>query len=108
MFCRAGSVDEMTFTVGVSGVECAAGEGRIYSGSGEGAAGSGLLVAWAVVLGFNFVGSGLRIGSWGSSTTSSPLPSSVSNGEITSFFCLHFSTTMVLIKHSSSGFTSSW
>ena len=28
------------------------------AGSGEGAAGSGLLVAWAVVLGFNFMGIG--------------------------------------------------
>ena len=61
-FYRVGSVDGMAFAVGVSGVECAAGEGRIYSRSGEGAAGSGLLLAWVVVLGFNFVGSGLRIG----------------------------------------------
>ena len=68
-------------------MDCVAGEGRIYTGLGEGAASSGLLVAWAVVLGFNFVGSGLRIGFWGSSTTSFPLPSSVSNGEIASFFC---------------------
>ena len=30
-------------------------------GLGEGAAGSGLLVVWAVALGFNFVGNGLRI-----------------------------------------------
>ena len=30
-FCRAGSVDGMAFVVGVSGVECAVGEGRIYS-----------------------------------------------------------------------------
>ena len=44
-FCRVGSVDGMVFAVGVSSVECATGEGRIYSGSGEGAAGSGLLVA---------------------------------------------------------------
>ena len=51
----------MTLAVGVSSVECAAGVGRICTRSGEGAAGSGLLVAWAVALGFNFVGNGLRI-----------------------------------------------
>ena len=39
-FCRAGSVDGMTFAVGVSGVECTAGEGRMCTGSGQG---SGLL-----------------------------------------------------------------
>ena len=55
-FCKAGSVDGMAFAVGVSGVECAASEGRMCTGSGEGAAGSGLLVAWAVTLGFNFMG----------------------------------------------------
>ena len=64
----------MTFVVGVSGVECATGEGRICIGLGEGAAGS------------EPRGSGLRIGFWGSSTTSFSLPSSVSNGEIASFF----------------------
>ena len=61
-FCRAGSVDEMAFAVGVSGVECAVSVGKIYTWSGEVVVCSGLLVAWAVVLGFNFVGSGLRIG----------------------------------------------
>ena len=55
-FCRVDSVDEMAFAVGVSGVECAASEGRICTGSGEGATGSWLLVAWAVTLGFNFMG----------------------------------------------------
>ena len=64
----------MTFVVGVSSVEWATGEGRICIGLGEGAAGS------------KPRGSGLRIGFWGSSTTSFPLPSSVSNGEIASFF----------------------
>ena len=44
-FCRAGSVDGMTFAVSVSGVDCAVGEDRIYIGSVEGAIGSGLLVA---------------------------------------------------------------
>ena len=57
-FCKAGSVDGMTFAVGASGVKCVASEGRIYTGSVEGAAGSGLLVAWAVALGFNFIGIG--------------------------------------------------
>ena len=57
-FCRAGSVDGMTFAVGVSGVECAAGEGKMCTGSGEGVAGSRLLVAWAVTLGFDFMGIG--------------------------------------------------
>ena len=57
-FCRAGSANGVAFPVGVSGVECAAGEGRIYTKSGEGAVGSGLLVAWALTLGFNFMGIG--------------------------------------------------
>ena len=67
----------LALVVGVLGVDCAAGEGRIYTWLGEGAAGSGLCVAWVVVLGFNFVGSGLRLGFWGSS--SFPLLSSVNN-----------------------------
>ena len=48
----------MALAVGVSGVECAVGEGRMCTGSGEGVAGSGLLVALAVALGFNFMGIG--------------------------------------------------
>ena len=52
------TVDEMAFVVGVLGVECAVGEGRMCTGSGEGVARSGLLVAWAVALGFNFMGIG--------------------------------------------------
>ena len=44
-FYRADSVDGMTFAVGSSGVECATSEGRIYTGSVEGAVGSGFLVA---------------------------------------------------------------
>ena len=39
-----------------------------YTESGEDAAGSGLLVAWAVALGFNFMGIGCRIGFWVPST----------------------------------------
>ena len=54
--------------VGASRVECGACVGRMCNGSGEGAAGSGLLVAWAVALGFNFMGNGLRTRFWGSST----------------------------------------
>ena len=54
-FCKASSENGVAFPVGVSGVECAAGEGRIYIESGEGDTGSGLLVAWAVALGFNFM-----------------------------------------------------
>ena len=96
----------MALAVGVSGVECAAGVGRMCIGSGEGAAGSGLLVAWAVALGFNFVGNGLRISFWGSSTVSFPLPSLVNNGEIASFYCLQCSSIVVSIRHSSSGFSS--
>ena len=57
-FFRADNVDGMTFIVGVSGVECAISEGRMCTGSGEGVAGSGLLVAWAVALGYNFMGIG--------------------------------------------------
>ena len=49
------------------------GIGRIYTWSVEGAAGSELLVAWAV-------------GFWGSSISSFPLPLSVSIEEVSSFF----------------------
>ena len=71
-FCRAGSVDGMAFAVGVLGVECATGEGRMCIRSGEGAAGN------------EPRGSGLRIDFWGSSTTSFLLPSSVNKGMISS------------------------
>ena len=95
-FCSIGSGDGMTFAsaagVGSSGKGCAA--GKVYTRSGESASGSGLFVAWAV----NF---------WGSSISSFQLPSSVSIGEVSSFCCLHCSSTVVSIRHSSSGFTSS-
>ena len=78
----------MALAVGVPCVSCATGLGRMCTWSREGATGSGLLVTWAVALGSNFVGSGLRLGFWGSSTASFPLPSSISNGEIASFCCL--------------------
>ena len=51
----------MALAVGLSVVKCVVGVGRMCTGSGEGAAGSGLLGAWAVALGFNFVGNGLKI-----------------------------------------------
>ena len=83
-FCRAGIVDGMTFALvagaSSSGKGCAA--GRVYTRSREGASGSGLFVAWAVDF-------------WGSSISSFPLPSSVSIGEVSSFCCLHCSSTMV-------------
>ena len=46
----------LTLAVGVSGVECAIGVGKIFIGSGEGAVGNGLLVAGTMALGFNFCG----------------------------------------------------
>ena len=57
-----GSTDGMTLAVSVRYVSCVAGLGRMYTLPGKGVAGSGLLVAWAVALGSNFVGSGLRLG----------------------------------------------
>ena len=56
-FCRIGS-DGVAFVVGVLGVNCVAGGGRIYTWSVEGATGSGHLVSWAVAVGFNSVGIG--------------------------------------------------
>ena len=103
--------------IGVLGVDCVAGIGKIYTWSVEGVAGSGLLVAWVV-------------GFWGSSISSFPLPSSVSIGEVSSFFshgqtaepvsedskfsinpsccCYrHYFSTIVSLSHSSSGLSSS-
>ena len=56
-FCRIGN-DGVAFVVGVLGVDCVAGGGRIYTWSVEGATGSGHLVSWAVAVGFNYVGIG--------------------------------------------------
>ena len=79
-FCRTGSAIDVAFPVGAPGVGCAAGEGRIYTWSVEGAIGNGLLVAWAVAVGFNSMGNGFETTSLGSSIASFPLPSSVSIG----------------------------
>ena len=54
---KAGSA-RLALVVGASEVGCGAGEGRIYTWSVEGATGSGHLVAWAVALGFSFMGIG--------------------------------------------------
>ena len=56
-FCRTSSAIDVAFVVGVFGVGCVAGEGRIYW-SVEGATGSGHLVAWTVAVGFKFTGIG--------------------------------------------------
>ena len=61
-FCIAGS-DGVAFVLGASRVGCGAGEGRIYTWSVEGATGSGLLVAWTVAAGFNYVGNGFKTSS---------------------------------------------
>ena len=55
-FCRAGNVDGMAFIVGASGVNCVA--GKVYIGSGEDDAGSGLSLSWAMALGSKFIGIG--------------------------------------------------
>ena len=65
MFCRVGIADDMTFLVGVSGVECVAGEGRIYT---ESLGGKGKLCSWC------------------SSTAPFPLPPLLNKGRISSFF----------------------
>ena len=68
----------MALAAGVSGIECVAGVGRMCTRSGEGAASSWLLVAWAVALGFDFMVNGRRISFWNSSPASFPLPSPAS------------------------------
>ena len=112
-FCRAGSDGlALALAAGVLDVDCATSVGSVYTWSVEGAAGSGLLVAWAV-------------GFWGSSIYSFPLPSSISIGEVSSFFshgqtaepvsedskcyispsyscCRHCSSTMVSLRNSPS------
>ena len=58
MFCRTSIANGVAFPVGASRVGSASGVGRIYTWSVEGATGSGLLVAWAVAVGFSFMGIG--------------------------------------------------
>ena len=48
----------MAFVVSVFGVDCVAGVVKMYTWSVEGATGSGHLVAWAVAVGFKFMGIG--------------------------------------------------
>ena len=57
-FCRTCSVIDVVFVVGVLGVDCVAGVGKMYTWLVEGATGSEHLVAWAVALGFSFMGIG--------------------------------------------------
>ena len=49
-FCRAG-IDAVAFMVGVLGVDCAGGVGRMLTGSG-------LFLGWAVALGSKIMGIG--------------------------------------------------
>ena len=105
-FCRTGSAIDVAFVVGVLGVDYVASVGKMYTWSMEGATGSGLLVAWAVAVGFNSMGNDFETSSWGSSTISFPLLSSVSNGEIASSCILYCSSIVVSIRHSFSGFSS--
>ena len=85
-FCSMGSTNGVAYGNGVLGVDCVAGEGRIYTWSVEGAIGNGLLVALAVAVGFISMGNGFETSSLGSSIASFPLPSPISIGEVSSFF----------------------
>ena len=64
-FYSTGSVGGVAFMVGVSGFECVAGVGKIYTES---------------------IGGRDKLCSWCSSTASFPLPSSVNKGRVSSFF----------------------
>ena len=65
-FCASGANGlASTLAAGASGIDCAAGVGRIYTGSVEGRC---------------------KLCFWGSSNAFFPLPFSVSNGEIAYFF----------------------
>ena len=58
-FCSIGSDGlALALEAGVLGVDCAASEGKIYTGSGEDAAGSWLFLGWAMALGSKFMGIG--------------------------------------------------
>ena len=78
------SANRVAFGVAVFGVDCVAGEGRMYTWSVEGATGSGYLVAWALVVGFSFMRIGWRVSFCGSFSASNPLPSSVNTAMISS------------------------
>ena len=93
-FCMASS-DGLALALGASGVGRASSVGKIYTWSVEGATGSGLLVAWAVAVRFNSVGNGFETSSWGSSTISFPLPSSVIKGKISSLFSIGKTTSHI-------------
>ena len=85
-FCSIGSTNGVAFGDGVLGVDCVADECRTYTWSVEVAIGNGLLVAWAVAVGFISMGNGFETSSLGSSTASFPLPSSVNKAVISSSF----------------------
>ena len=112
-FCMAGS-DGLALALGALGVGRASGVGRIYTWSVEGVTGSGLLVAWAVVVGFNSVGNGFETSSWSSSNISCPLPSSVIKERISSWFSLGKTTSHIYedsdnpSDNSIKSFISSW
>ena len=82
------SANWVAFGVAVFGVDCVAGESRMYTWSVEGATGSGYLVAWALAVGFSFMGIGWRVSFCGSFPASIPLPSSVNTAMISSWFSL--------------------
>ena len=86
--CSKGSANGVVYGDGVSGVGYASSVGKMYTWSVEGATGSGLLVE-----------NGLRTCFLGSSTASFSLPSSVSN--------VQCSSTVVSLRYTSSGFSSS-
>ena len=57
-FYSTGSAIDVAFVVGVLGVDCVAGVGKMYTWSVEWGIGNEHLVAWAVAVGFNSMGIG--------------------------------------------------
>ena len=94
-FCSMGSTNGVAFGDGVVGVDCVAGEGIMYSWSVDGATGSGYLVAWALAVGFSFMGIGWRVSFCGSFPASIPLPSLVNTAMISSWFSLGKTTSHI-------------
>ena len=92
---RQSSANRMAFGVAVFGVDCVAGEGIMYIWLVEGATGSGYLVAWALAVGFSFMGIGWTVSFCGSFSTSNPLPSSVNTSMISSWFSLGKTTSHI-------------